>query len=331
MKIRGPSIDRIILTLLEERSGYVSGEDLSRKAGVSRAAVWKRIQVLRSRGYRIPAKPRLGYTLSRRPDHLLAWEIERKLETRKIGSEIRTFDEVTSTNEVAYEMALQGAREGLVVIAESQARGRGRIKRTWVSPPLRNLYLSVILRPQIPPQLAPLLTYAGAVATAEALRTSFSLEAELKWPNDILVRGKKLAGLLNEVKAETDRIDFVILGFGVNLNMGMESFPQELREKATSVMMELGRRVSRVEFTQSLLKSIETWYEAFLFLGAPRITEQWEAMARIRGKPIEVRFFDRVYRGVAEGLDRDGALILREKAGGRVRIVAGDLSEAPRS
>jgi BirA family biotin operon repressor/biotin-[acetyl-CoA-carboxylase] ligase len=175
------------------------------------------------------------------------------------------------------------------------------------------------------------LTYVGAVATAEALRTSFSLEVELKWPNDILVKGRKLAGLLNEVKAETDRIDFVVLGFGVNLNMEAGLLPQALREKATSVMMELGRRVLRVEFTRSLLVSIETWYGVLLSQGAQSITTKWDAIARIRGKPIEVRSFDRVYRGVAEGLDRDGALVLRESRGGRVRIVAGDLSEAPRS
>jgi len=216
----------------------------------------------------------------------------------------------------------------VVVVAESQTRGRGRMNRSWVSPPGKNLYLSLILRPEIPPQLIPLLTYVGAVSTAEALTNGFSLKVEVKWPNDILVRGRKLAGLLNEVKAETDRVDFVVLGFGVNLNMAEEAFPRELRDKATSVMRELGHDVSRVEFTRCLLQRIETWYETFLLQGGDRVIEKWEAFARVRGRFLEVRSFGKIYRGVAEGLDREGALILREGEGRAIRILAGDLTQS---
>ncbi len=325
MRTSNDSINQLILTALEECQGYASGEDLSRQLGLSRAAIWKRIQVLRGYGYRIAAKPHLGYALVKRPDRLSSQEIERDLKVSRVAREFRTYEEVTSTNDLAYEMALRGAREGVVVIAEAQRRGRGRMGRLWFSPQGKNLYLSVILRPSIVPRLVPLLTYVGVISTLEALSASFALEAQVKWPNDVLVGGKKLAGLLNEVKAETDRVDFVVLGFGVNLNMEKELLPEDLRENTTSVMRELGHRVSRVDFTRCLLEKIDFWYDAFLSRGVELIIQKWESVAHIRGKRLAVESFGDLYRGVAEGLDRDGALILRTERNKRVRIVAGDV------
>ncbi len=319
-------VNEVILTALEECQGYVSGEDLSRQLGLSRAAIWKRIRTLRQDGYRIEASPHRGYRLVERPDLLSAREIGRKLKAVRVAAEIHTLGEVSSTNDVAYELAFQGAREGVVVIAESQTQGRGRMSRFWLSPAGSNLYLSLILRPAIPPRLAPLLTYLGVIATAEALSQCFSLKVEVKWPNDVLVRGRKLAGLLNEVKAETDRVDFVVLGFGVNLNMEADAFPAELSEKATSVMRELGHRISRVEFTRSLLEWLDFWYNEFLLQGADVIIKKWEAVARIGGKTLEVSSFGDVYRGVAEGLDHDGALVIRTGKDETIRVVAGDVT-----
>jgi BirA family biotin operon repressor/biotin-[acetyl-CoA-carboxylase] ligase len=247
--------------------------------------------------------------------------------TRRLAGKLHIFEEVNSTNDVAYSMALEDAPEGTVVIAESQTRGRGRMNRSWVSPSGKNLYLSLVLKPPIPPREAPFLTYMGAVATAEALADNFCLDASLKWPNDILVNGRKLAGLLNEVKAESDRVVFAVLGFGVNLNVDQKAFPPGLRGKATSVMGELGHSVSRVGFTRCLLESIEAWYETFLTRGHESIIEKWEALAQIRGKSIEVRSFGVIHRGVADGLDRDGALVLRGGTGEKIRVVAGDLRE----
>ena len=317
--------DDMILTALEAAKDYVSGECLSRKLGLSRTAVWKRVQVLRGMGYGIDARPHRGYILTQKPDLLMPLEIGRHVKTCRIAKEVHSLKEVASTNELAYEMALKGAPEGVVVIAETQTQGRGRMRRRWVSPPGRNIYLSLILRPRITPHLAPLLTYVGAVSTAEALDKGFALNVSLKWPNDVLVRGRKLAGLLNEVKAETDRVDFIVLGFGINVNMEEEDFPEELRQKATSVMIESGRKVSRVEVTRCLLESIETWYDVFLLHGADPVIRQWESLARIRGTSIEVRSFDDTHRGVAEGLDRDGALMLRQGKDRIIRLVAGDV------
>ena len=316
--------DDMILTVLETAKDYVSGECLSRKLGLSRTAVWKRVQVLRGMGYEIGARPHRGYILTQKPELLMPLEIGR-LKTCGIAKDIRSFKEVASTNELAYKMALEGASEGVVVISETQTQGRGRMRRRWVSPPGRNIYLSLILRPRITPRLAPLLTYVGAVSTAEALDKGFALDVSLKWPNDVLVRSKKLAGLLNEVKAETDRVDFIVLGFGINVNMEKEDFPEDLRQKATSVMIELGRKVSRVEVIQCLLESIETWYDVFLLHGADPVIRQWESLARIRGTSIEVRSFDDTCRGVVEGVDRDGALMLRQEKDRIIRLVAGDV------
>jgi BirA family biotin operon repressor/biotin-[acetyl-CoA-carboxylase] ligase len=263
-------------------------------------------------------------------DFLSAQEVRQSLKTLKVAREIHTFGQVTSTNDLAYEMALRGTREGVVVVAESQTHGRGRLNRSWISPPGKNLYLSLILRPQVPARCVPVMTYLGAISTAEALVKNFSLKIQIKWPNDILVRRRKLAGLLNEAKVETDRVHFVVLGFGVNLNMGEGAFPKELREKATSVMREVGHEVSRVSFTRYLLESIENWYETFLLQGPDPIIETWETLARIRGKVLEVRSFGGLYRGQAQGLDRDGTLILCNGQGETIKIAVGDVTESSR-
>lgn len=317
--------DDVILTALETAKDYVSGACLSRRLGLSRNAVWKRVQVLRSMGYGIDARPHRGYILTEKPDLLMPLEIRRHVKTCRIATEVHSFKEVPSTNELAYEMALKGAPEGVVVVAETQTQGRGRMRRRWLSPPGLIIYLSLILRPKLTPHLAPLLTYVGAVSTAEALDKGFALEVSLKWPNDVLMRGRKLAGLLNEVKAETDRVDFIVLGFGINVNMEEADFPEDLRHKATSVRIELGRKVSRVEMARCLLESIEAWYDVFLLHGADPVIRRWESLARIRGASIEVRSFDDTHRGVAEGLDINGALMLRQGKDRVIKLVAGDV------
>jgi BirA family biotin operon repressor/biotin-[acetyl-CoA-carboxylase] ligase len=325
MKISATKVDDAILAALQQQN-YVSGQELSRKLGLSRAAVWKHIQTLRRTGYEIKARAHQGYLLTGTPDILSPWELGRHLKTQRVGSVIRTFGEVDSTNEVAYRLGLQGAGEGTAVIADSQTKGRGRLRRSWISPPGRNLYLSVLLRPRAHPSVVPLLTYMGVVAAVEALGKNLALEPEIKWPNDLLVKGRKLAGFLNEAKSEMDQIDFVVLGFGINLNMEREDFPAEIRELATSVKLEIGRRVSRVAFTCCLLESIDVWYDIFLTRGASPILERWESIAHIRGKFLEVRSCDRVHQGEAQGLDRDGALILRKETGDFIRVVAGDVT-----
>jgi BirA family biotin operon repressor/biotin-[acetyl-CoA-carboxylase] ligase len=319
-------MDEKVLELLREHpSGFLSGEEISRRLNVSRTAVWKRIERLRALGYEIEASTRSGYRLIRSPDLLAPSEIKPLLKTKWMGKAIHYFTTVDSTNSKAYELALNGAEEGEVVIAESQEKGRGRLGRSWFSPPFLNVYLSIVLRPKIPPHQAPLITLVAAVAMAEAIEKFSGLAPSIKWPNDILLRDRKIAGLLNEIQSETDRIHFVILGIGVNLNMDAKMFPKEILKVATSLKRETGEMISRKGFVQRLLQELEDWYTIFLREGSPPVLEAWRKRARIKGKPVKVTSFGETLVGVAVDIDSDGALILETKDGERKRVVAGDV------
>ncbi len=319
-------IDEEILRLLKSSpSEFISGEEIGRRVQLTRTAIWKRIRNLRDSGYIIEASTRSGYRLVQSPDLLLPLEIEPILGTKWMGKKIHYYSTLDSTNTAAYQLALKGAREGEVVIAESQEKGRGRLGRQWVSPPFSNLCLSVILRPELPPHQASLITFMAAVAAADAIEDYSGLTPTVKWPNDLLLKGRKVAGLLNEIHSETDRIHFVILGMGVNLNMDEKSFPRELRAKATSLKKEMGRPVSRKHFVCSLLKELEQWYEIFLKEGGEPVLKAWRERARIEGKTVRVTSFGEILIGQAVDVDSDGALILRTEDEERKRIVAGDV------
>jgi len=319
-------MDEEILRLLKEHSSvFLSGEEISRRLKVSRTAVWKRVARLRALGYEIEASTRRGYRLIRSPDLLSPSEIKPFLTTKWMGKRIHYFPSIDSTNSKAYQLALEGAEEGEVVIAESQLEGRGRLGRHWLSPPFLNLYLSAILRPQIPPQRASLITLMAAVATADAIQKYSGLLPLIKWPNDILLGDRKIAGLLNEIHSEMDRIHFVILGIGVNLNMNEKMFSKEIRGVATSLKREMGETISRKVFLWSLLEALERWYVIFLKEGGASVLEAWREKAKIEGKRVKVTSFGETLVGTAVGVDSDGALILKTKNGEQKRIVAGDV------
>jgi BirA family biotin operon repressor/biotin-[acetyl-CoA-carboxylase] ligase len=326
------NVEEEILRLLKDHSSsFLSGEEISRRLKVTRAAIWKRVRHLRALGYEIEASTRTGYRLIQSPDLLTASEVRPSLRTKWMGRSIHHFHSMDSTNSMAYQLALQGAEEGEIVVAESQKKGRGRLGRKWYSPPLTNLYLSVILRPEIPPQQASLITLMAAVATAGAIHKFSGLHPMIKWPNDILLKNRKVAGLLNEIHSETDRIHFVILGVGVNLNMDEKTFSKEIRNLATSLKRELGQSVSRKAFLQTLLEELEIWYETFLREGASPILKAWREKAQIQGRPVKVTSFGEVLSGTAIDVDSDGALVLETKEGERKRVVAGDVEYARRS
>jgi BirA family biotin operon repressor/biotin-[acetyl-CoA-carboxylase] ligase len=317
--------DEILQLLREDSSAFLSGEEISRRLRVTRTAVWKRVKHLRALGYEIEASTRSGYRLVRSPDLLTPSEIGPLLTTKWMGRTIHYFHTIESTNSEAYQLALRGAKEGEVVIAESQMKGRGRLGRQWFSPPLLNLYLSVILRPRIPPFRASLITLMAAVAAADAIQKYSGLLPLIKWPNDILLGGRKVAGLLNEIHSETDRIHFVILGIGVNLNMDGKMFPKEIGDAATSLKRETGQTISRKRFLPILLEELERWYAIFLQDGSANVLEAWRERARIKGKRVTVTSFGEILTGVALDVDSDGALILETKDGEMKRIVAGDV------
>jgi BirA family biotin operon repressor/biotin-[acetyl-CoA-carboxylase] ligase len=315
-----------ILRLFRQKSGeFVSGEQISCALGVSRTAVWKQIRLLRDLGYTIEAVSSKGYRLVAIPDALIPVEIQADLGTRLIGRDVIYFEETDSTNARAHELGEAEAAEGTVVIAERQTEGKGRLGRHWVSPPGVNLYTSILLRPAILPRWAPHLTFLSAVAVARALKEISGLDPRVKWPNDILLAGKKVAGLLNEMSAEIEGIHYLILGIGVNLNMRTHQFPEQLRYPATSVALEKGKQVSRLGFARALYRHLDRFYELYLEKGFSPILESWEALCDSVGCQVEVDFQDRTVRGRVEGLDVDGALLLQLENGDNQRVLAGDV------
>jgi BirA family biotin operon repressor/biotin-[acetyl-CoA-carboxylase] ligase len=317
--------DKILQLLRKHPSAFLSGQEISRRLKVSRTAVWKRLRRLRTLGYEIEASTRSGYRLMQSPDLLTPSEIDPILKTKWIGRTIHHFQTLDSTNSKAYQLALNGAKEGEVVISESQEKGRGRLGRQWFSPPFLNLYLSVILRPKISPHQASLITLMAAVATTDAIQKFSGLLPVIKWPNDILLRDRKVAGLLNEIHSEMDRIHFVILGIGVNLNMDEKMFSKEIRAVATSLKIEMGQKVSRKAFLQFFLQELEKWYSIFLEEGGAVILKAWRNRAHIKGRQVKVTSFGETLAGIAIDVDSNGALILETENGKRKRVVAGDI------
>ena len=317
--------DEILQLLRKHPSAFLSGQEISRRLKVSRTAVWKRMRRLRTLGYEIEASTRSGYRLIQSPDLLTPSEINSILKTKWMGRTIHHFQTLDSTNFKAYQLALNGAKEGEVVISESQKKGRGRLGRQWFSPPYLNLYLSVILRPKISPHQASLITLMAAVATADAIQKFSGLLPLIKWPNDILLQDRKVAGLLNEIHSEMDRIHFVILGIGVNLNIDEKMFSKEIRAVATSLKIEMGQKVSRKAFLQIFLQELEKWYSIFLGEGGAVILKAWRARAHIKGRQVKVTSFGETVAGIAIDVDSDGALILETEDGKQKRVVAGDI------
>jgi len=251
-------------------------------------------------------------------------DIENTLATQRLGTRFHYFRELDSTNNYARILAEGGAPEGEVVIAEQQTRGRGRLARSWESPPYVNLYCSVILRPALPPPRAPQITLAAAVALSDAVADFSPVPPVIKWPNDILAGGKKLAGVLTEAVSDSRKIQFVILGIGVNLNYALEAMPPEIRRRATSLALLAGQSVSREDFLRRLIQDLDRCYANLEERGFAALAPQWDLRFGLRGRAVRVEMTDGAITGRALGIDADGLLIV-ESAGERHRIVAGDV------
>ncbi|MFI5366338.1 MAG: biotin--[acetyl-CoA-carboxylase] ligase [Candidatus Binatia bacterium] len=251
--------------------------------------------------------------------------LRRTRQAARFGGTIHYFDSIDSTNTHARRLALEGAAEGTVVIAETQTKGRGRLGRAWVSPPFRNLYLSIIVRPPIATADAPQLVLVAGLAVAETVR-EWTARAAIKWPNDVLVDGRKVAGILTEMDADDDRVRFVIIGIGVNLNSVATDFPPELRDKAVGLCTAVGAPIDRVAFTDHLLPRLEERYELFVHQGFAAVGPLWEGLSCLTGKPVEVDDGYRRYAGVAVGIAGDGSLRLRDATGSEIRVVVGDVT-----
>ncbi len=318
---------KILSTLRATGQSGVAGTELSHRLGVSRAAIWARIEELRGLGYEIEASPHHGYRLLSVPDVLHADDLLSSLgPTRVIGRDIRVFEATTSTNDVVERLAQDGVKEGVVVFAESQTRGRGRLGRKWMSPPRKGLWFSVLLRPQIHPLAATQLTIAAATALFRAIRAQTGLTPEIKWPNDILIRGKKVAGILTELSAELDKIKHLILGMGISVNLASGDFPPELRRTATSLRIEAGQRQNRAELAVRVLQELDRDYARICAGDFEALAHEWEAHCTTLGQRVTIQVGGRKVHGIAESLDDDGALLLRTQHGRLERIIGGDVT-----
>ena len=302
-------IEGKILRAFQDSGDYVSGETLSRVLGISRVSIWKHIRSPKEDGYIVEASHK-GYRLISSPDLLLPCEFpgwERK---------IHHFRELSSTMDVARELARKGADAGTIVIAECQTQGKGRLSREWLSPE-GGIYFSVILRPQISPIYAPRINLMASIAVATTIRKLFGLKAELKWPNDVLIEGKKVCGILAEMDAEVDAINFVNLGIGINVNSSVPQF----EKTATSLKDELGKEISRKEFLSSVLTEMDGQQA---LLTKADLLEEWKSISATLNKQVRIVAPGETIEGQAVDIDTNGALIVRSKDGTLRTVVAGD-------
>ncbi|HJF84415.1 MAG TPA: biotin--[acetyl-CoA-carboxylase] ligase [Megamonas hypermegale] len=319
-----------ILNLLKQAGdNFLSGEYLAETLNVSRTAIWKHIKALRDSGYDIESVPRNGYRLLHSPDLLSAEEVKNSLSTKILGSDIKYFTTTDSTNNQAKKLALDGAVDGTIVISEEQNGGRGRLSRSFFCPKYKGIWFSVILRPDFLPQEAPKCTLLAAVAVTKAIYDVTGVKVGIKWPNDILYNGKKLVGILTEMSAEMERINYIVLGIGIDVNISVEETPEDIRDIMTSLSQITGKKVSRLELLNKLLYHLEQLYIMAQKQSFAPILDEWRKYSITLNQEIKVISGNDVTYGEAVDIDDDGALLV--KINGQIkRVLAGDVSIRPR-
>ena len=318
-----------VLSLLRGEEGFLSGQELSRRLGLTRAAVWKAVDALRREGYEIEARTGLGYRLSAAPDALTEAEIRSFLgPTRLVGRELRCFEELDSTNN--YLKTLPEAPDGLAVTADSQTAGRGRMDRSFQSPKGQGIYLSVLLRPHLPPDRLPPVTALAGVAVCAAVERVCGVRPGLKWPNDPVLNGKKLCGILTEMslEAETGRVQSLVLGIGINVSQGPEDFSPQVREMATSLGQALGKPVSRPRLTAALLEELDRTYAALLAGDLSAYLSAYRRDCVNLGKTVQLLPFGGGERETAQAvdIDEDFSLVVRGPDGKERTVRSGEVS-----
>lgn len=315
--------EQILNTFHQNKGEYIPGDNLASTVGISETQLKNEILELEKEGYKIDISPENGYSLITTPTMILPNELERDLPTEYIGQEIHYYPEVDSTNEVAKRLAQEGAPEGTVVIAESQRSGRGRRGKKWISPS-GGVWMTIILRPDIPPSKAPQLTLVTGVAVAETLDQECGLDVGIKWPNDILIGEKKVCGILTEGSANPKGLEYVVVGIGIDLNVDVANFPADLREGATSLKHELEKEISGVKLVQRFLVNFENLYNNFKSGQFPEILKEWRRLSKTVGCDVEVHKKGRIVRGEAVGINREGMLILEMDDGTLRKVISGE-------
>lgn len=318
--------EKILKLLKDSKNEFVSGQELSERLKVSRTAIWKYINVLKEEGYEIESVSRKGHMLISTPDILNHEEISEYLKTEYIGREIYYFDSINSTNTKAKELAYIIKTEGAVVIAEEQTSGRGRLGRNWSSPNKKGIWMSIILKPQIEPQDAAKITQVAAAAVWKAIN-QIGVKTQIKWPNDIVFNGRKICGILTEMSGELNRLNYLVVGIGINANTTISEFPEEIRNMATSLKIETGKEIKRKELIALILKYFEELYNDLTknrnIASSIKICKKNSALIgkdvrlTLRGEEKEVKAID---------INEDGELIVRDKEGNISRVISGEVS-----
>jgi len=321
-----PTVEEELVGLLEKNGDrFLNTKDISLKLGVHPYTIYQAVRELRRWEFQIQSERGKGYKLVGSPDLILSADIKKNLKTKILGKKIFSYRKVGSTNVLGFRLAETKAEEGTLIVAEEQTKGKGRMGRSWYSPPRLGLWMSLILRPDIPPFKAPGLSICAGLALAQAIGEMAGIEAKIKWPNDCLIDGKKVGGILLELSAELDRINFVIVGIGVNVNHSEKDFPKSLAETSTSVKIKLGKDISRLALLTSFLEKFERIYLDFKKNGLSPQREAIKNFSSLLGEKVAVKFGKEKIEGMAEDIDDNGSLVIKTNKGEKV-VTAGEVT-----
>jgi BirA family biotin operon repressor/biotin-[acetyl-CoA-carboxylase] ligase len=321
-----PVKEQILKLFTDNKDEFISGEYISKQLGISRTAIWKYMNELKAEGIEIEAVRKVGYKIVGKLDKITQTDIKLGLETKQFGRNVIFYEEVESTQNIANELVLKGAEEGTIVLAERQVKGRGRLQRNWVTGEGKAIAMSIILKPKIPPKVAPQLTLLAAVAVASAISKVTNLKPSIKWPNDILINNKKVCGILTEMHGDSDLISSVIVGIGINVNQEKDEFPNDIISRATSIRIEEGKKILRSKIVQAILMEMEKLYAIFLEKGFVPIKLLWESYAISLGREITATTYSETIVGKALGITDEGQLLLEDEEGKIHTIYSADIS-----
>ena len=313
-----------IIKLLRKSDGFVSGEEISRQLNVSRSAVWKAINALRAQGYQIESVTNRGYHLKETPDVVSAVEIKNGLRAFVIGQNIVSLQSVDSTNEEAKRQAQKGAPHGSVFVAEEQTLGKGRLGRHWIAEPQTGAWMSVLLRPDLGVRDVMQITLIAGLAVSRAITGLCGCNAQIKWPNDVVINGKKVCGILTEMAAESECIHYLVIGIGVNVNH--RAFPEEISHKATSLFLETGKAIPRAAVVRAVLEELEILYDQFVASPFEDILSAYRKNCVTLGRRVSFQRQEETYSGIAEDVNEEGDLLVRLSGGELIRVNSGEVT-----
>lgn len=318
--------NKLIQLLAAHKETYISGQMLSDELNISRSAIWKHMNELKKDGYEIEGKANRGYRIISYPNKLSENTISWGLETDWLGKNIVHKETLPTTQRVAHEMALDGARHGSIVIANEQTEGKGRIDRVFHSKKGDGIWMSVVLRPNILPYLAPQLTLLTATVLANVLDRYAGVQPQIKWPNDVLINGKKISGILTEMQAEQDQVLYVIIGIGININQEKTDFPADVQDKVTSLKMATNKAWDIVPLIQEILHTFEIKYNQFIETGFERVKHDWENYGFRLNERLKINTGRETWEGLFLGIAEDGALLAERKPGKIEKVYSGEIS-----